>query len=180
MPISTSSSWSQLLPMDTSSPHHVSMGLGPGATKGHRKKLNTNKWLYMVLLLIFFTSYREILSSATLPKEFQGQPGLLIDLTLIYSSDIIQNIVCLWVCLPDLCWLPHPGPDSLLPLLGSSQLELVSMGFPQADVPLSTVTGGAVVGSPHVEDSFCWGKGSPQPGGKRKVPIRTSIYTFCN
>lgn len=59
--------------------------------------------------------------------------------------------------LPDLCWPPHPELESLQPLLGSSQLELLSTGFPQADVPLSTVTGGPAAGSPQVEDSFCCG-----------------------
>lgn len=41
MPISTSSSWSQLLPMAASSPPHVSMGLGPGATKKVKTKEET-------------------------------------------------------------------------------------------------------------------------------------------
>lgn len=59
--------------------------------------------------------------------------------------------------LPDLCWPPHPDPGSLLSLLGSSLQELLSLDLPQADVPLSTFTGGAVLGSLHDEDSFCWG-----------------------
>lgn len=56
MPISTSSSWSQLLPMDTSSPHHVSMGLGPKVTQRDRvekiSKMGSRKGFVLTHLLI--------------------------------------------------------------------------------------------------------------------------------
>lgn len=67
--------------------------------------------------------------------------------------------------------LPHPDADSRLSLLRSSQPVLLSIGFPQADVPLSTVTDGAPTGSPHDEDSFCWEYGSPHPGREQKQVI---------
>lgn len=126
--------------METSSAHHVSMGLGPKVTQRDRvekiSKMGSRKGFVLTHLLIeivLVTIYRNL--------------GTL-DVKVPVRSFLRLN-------LPDLCWLPHPEPESLLPLLGSSQLELVSMGFPQADVPLSTVTGGPVAGSPHVEDSFC-------------------------
>ena len=93
----------------------------------------------------------------------------------MYLSHQVGLCVCMCV-LQGLWWFCAPGPSQppvaeLSPLsLSSSQVELVSMGFPQADVPLSTETGGPG-GSPHVPDSIFWGPVycSPQPGGgKRK------------
>lgn len=57
-------------------------------------------------------------------------------------------------------------------LPGSSQLEPVSMGLPQAEVPLSTETGGGPDGSPQEEDSIFCGAlyGSPQPKDAKLTP----------
>lgn len=48
---------------------------------------------------------------------------------------------------------PQPLPPELS-RPGSSQLEPVSMGLPQAEVPLSTETGGGPDGSPQEDDSI--------------------------
>ncbi len=90
-------------------------------------------------------------------RNWSSRSAYSFNIIILFRCRFLLNIHVQCVHLPDLCWLPHPDPVSLVPLLGSSQLELVSMGFPQADVPLSTVTGGGGVGSPHVEDSFCLG-----------------------
>lgn len=59
--------------------------------------------------------------------------------------------------------LPGLQAVDVIPGLPSPQLPQLPVGFPQADVPLSTETG-AGAGSPHELSDFVWELGiSPQP-----------------